>query len=199
MNLSSQSIIFVGDTHGYWNDFAKQQEIIEQHKPDVVLSEQLQDQVLDSPKAYARFHKHSLFSAFIRWQEFNNLVAYCEKKNISLIGIDLHDFGFDASLHDVIAGITPPTLEQERCLADILTKRQTHQVSVINKYVSITKKPLVVLVGTWHLQEGMPLRQSFPDSLIIYPCDEKGTMLIEPPKKPLPVRYCTLPTSAPNV
>ena len=182
-NFSSFSFIFVGDTHGYLNDFKKQKEIIEKVQPEFVLVELLQDVILDTPEKLHSFSKEKKF------KDLKPLIDYSSEKNIKLIGLDLKDFGLHKELQQAIfKGIITTDLQQQQ-LDKILKKRQYHHYQLILKYASLTSKPLVILLGTWHLQKKSILMNRIPNYLVIYPVNEKGIILLEPPLIPQRITY----------
>lgn len=178
-NFNFLSFIFIADTHGFLNDFKKQEEIIGQVNPQFVLAEQLQDLCLDSSKKFNDIPENRKF-ILTQSTDVEKLIQLCRVKNISLIGIDLFNFGFDKDLQDVINGKREPSKLEEDRLQSILFQRQEHHLSIIQKYQKKSSKPIVIIQGAWHLQEDSLLMQSLDNYLVIYPANASGEMLLEP-------------------
>ena len=188
-DFSSFSFIFVGDTHGFVNDFLKQKEIINAVNPDYVLSEQLQDFVLDSEEKYVLILKHKKISGMVKFEEVKDLLDLCHQKGVKIIGMDINNFGFDSQLQSVVRGEKVASKEDNERINMIMKKRQTHHLDVIKKYKVLTKKPVIILIGSWHLQENSFLMRSLNNYLVIYPSDVQGRMLLEPPKNKTRISY----------
>jgi len=187
---SFYSFIFIGDTHGFIKDFLKQKEIIEKINPEFVLVESLQNISLDSPAKYKRVIEKEKISKEIPFKDLKKLILLCSEKKISLIGMDLNHFGFNKILQNKIRKKEPFTDEEELELKKILEKRSHHHLKIIRKYKNKTKKPIIVIIGSWHLQENSPLMKSLDNYKVILPCDKKGKLLIEPPIKKEEMNYC---------
>lgn len=187
-DLSSFSFIFVGDTHGFLNDFIKQKEIIESVKPDFVLAEQMQDINFLVDEDYSKLDS----IAYLDFKKIKSLMELCKKLKINLIGLDFKDFGFDGKLNEVINDGRMPSKEEELKIAEIIRKRENHHLNLIKQYKNSTKRPLVILIGTWHLREDSLLMRELDNCLVIYPGDIEGNMLIEPSVKKEEVNYYVL-------
>lgn len=188
-NFSSFSFIFVGDSHGFINDFKKQKEIIEKVEPEFILSEQLENNVLDSEQKYKTFLKDKKSSKMTSFKEIKDLVNWGYTKKIKLIGIDFENFGLDLKLRSIIKGKGIPSKEDRIEINKILSKRNIHHLKLIRKYSKLSKKPLVILLGTWHLREESLLMKSLNNYIVIYPSNEEGKLLIEPPKDKIKIKY----------
>ena len=188
-NFSFFSFIFIGDTHGFINDFIKQKEIIEKVKPDFVLSEQMQEMRLDSVEVYKSVLNNKFISDTVKFEDVSNLITLCFQNRIKLIGIDLENFGFDERLQKVVKGEIKPNKEDEGKLENILEKRSKHHLSVLKKYTALTTKPIVVILGSWHLRDGSPLMEDLDNYIVFYPSDDMGNILLAPPENPSIVKY----------
>ena len=71
--------------------------------------------------------------------------------------------------------------EQEK-INKILESRVKSHIKKILEYLKKTSKPLVVIVGSWHLRKGALLVKEMNNYKIIFPCDSEGNLLIEPPR-----------------
>ncbi len=184
------SIIFIGDTHGFVNDFEKQEEIIEKINPDFVLSENLQDISLDSKEKYGEILKTKKISEMVSFTEVKDLIKLCYKKNIKLIGIDLRNFGFSKELQEKVKNNQNISDNEEKEISELLKKRERHQIDIIKRFINKTKKPVVVILGSWHLREDSPIMTFFNNYKVIFPCDKNKRLLFEPPQKKEDVFYC---------
>lgn len=86
--------IFLGLSHGFINDFDKEKELIEEVKPEIVLSEEMENKKLISEEDYENFLKKKVHSFMTSFEGVEKLVNLCKEKKIKLIGIDLENFGF---------------------------------------------------------------------------------------------------------
>lgn len=180
------SFIFVGDTHGAIDDFRKQKEIIETYAPEFVLAENLQDIRLDTQQKFKDMNKRKFISDTVKFDEVKKLINLCEKKEIALIGIDLHNFGLDENLRKAIA--SAPTAGQKEKIEAIVKKRQQHHLKKIHEFAKKTSKPIVVILGAWHLQENSLLMTSLDNYRVVFPCDANGNLVFGPTKNEM--YYC---------
>lgn len=179
---SSFSFIFLGDTHGFIDDFSKQKEIIEKINPDIVLSETMQEIVLDSKEKYLEILNKKYISEMTKFGEVENIINFCFKKNIKLIGIDLKNFGFSKNLQEKITTNKEISKIEEEQINKILKKRAKYQLERIKKYKDESQKPILIIIGAWHLRENSLLMKSLDNYKVIFPGDKNGNLLIEPPK-----------------
>lgn len=188
-DFTSFSFIFIADTHGFLNDFQKQKEIIDKAAPEYVLAELLQEHVLDTPQKYAQLKRKEEISEMVSWKEIRKLVCLCEQKNIKLIGMDFTNFGFNTHLQQIVKGEKELTKNDEDEIEKILENRQKKHVEMCREYKKKTCKPIVVIVGAWHLQESSLLMQELNNYLVIYPVKNDGSMLLSPEGRKGEVRY----------
>jgi len=193
--MTSFPLIFVAETHGFINDFVKEREIIEKYNPEFVLSEYLQDIILNSKTKYERILTKKKISKMVAFNEVKCLIKLCFKKDIQLIGIDLKNFGFNKHIQNKIKKQEKLNKREQKELEIILKKREENHVKIIKKYLKETNKPIILLLGAWHLREDSLIRKSFKGYKIIFPSDEKGDMLIEPQKKSYNIKYGELECS----
>jgi len=173
------SFIFIGDTHGFLDDFKKQKEIIEQVKPDFVLSEQLQDKILDSEQKYNNIIRTKFISDMTKFEEVKDLILLCQKLKIKLIGMDLFNFGFDTRMQEIVNGLKQATKEDEKLFESILKKRQDKHKDVISKYQKLSDKPIIIILGSWHLRDDSEIIKKLNNYLVVYPCKD-GELILEP-------------------
>lgn len=185
------SLIFIGSTHGFIDDFLKQKEIIKKINPEFVLCEELEDLKLDSKEKFLEILNKKHFSEMTQFEEVEKLIKLCFDENIKLIGIDFHNFGFDENLQRKIKNKENLTKEEEEKLNKIIALRERNHLSKISEYQKKTSKPLVIIVGCWHLRENSFLRKNLKNYKIIAPCDNKGKVLFEP-KKDTKIKYCEI-------
>lgn len=176
------SFIFIGSTHSFLDDFSKQKEIINSVNPEFVLSEELEDLKLDSEEKFKEILIKKVISHMTSFNEVGELVMFCFEKKINLIGVDFHNFGFDDVLQKKIKNQEELTKKEEEKLNEIIKKREKQHLSEILRYIKKTNKPLVIILGCWHLREGSYLRKKLKNYRIIAPIDEKGEVLFAPVK-----------------
>ena len=176
------SFIFVGGTHGFVDDFKKQKEIILSAMPEFVLCEDLEDNVLDSKEKLKEIINKKEISNMTSFEDVERLAKLCFDKGIKLIGIDFKNFGFDDNLQRKIKNHEVLTKEEEEKLSEIVESREKNHLSKLLEYQKKTSKPLVVILGCWHLREDSLLRKNLRNYKIIAPVDENGRILFEPNK-----------------
>lgn len=189
-NLSSFSLIFVGETHGFLNDFKKQEEIINKINPEFVLCEQLQDFVLDSKEKYLRILRAKKLSEMVSLNEVESLIRLCLRKGIKLIGMDLRNFGFDSRLQSIVKSGVKLSKEDTAALRKIMKLRESQHLRTIRKYLDLSSRPVVVFIGSWHLRKDSLLMNALNNYVVIYPCDGSGKQLLHASKRNTVVYYC---------
>ena len=185
------SFIFIGSTHGFVDDFIKQKEIINFINPEFVLCETLENLSLDTKEKFEDILKTKKISNMTSFSEIKKLIELCYKQKIKLIGIDLPNFGFNPSLQKKIKKQQKLSSEEENKIEEILQLRDEVHLREIMEYKNKTNKPLVILLGSWHLREHSLLRDSLNNYKIFFPCDKNGNLLIEP-SKDKGVNYCEI-------
>lgn len=108
------------------------------------------------------------------------LVHLCKTQKIKLVGIDLKNSGLDRRQQEIVDGKRKATKADKNAIEKIVECRAQKQISMVKRYLQKTRKPLVVIVGAWHLRNGAPLRTAFNQYTLIYPCDTQGKMLVGP-------------------
>src|SRR3989344_2661674 len=189
-DIHSFSFIFIGDTHGFIDDFKKQKEIIKIVNPDFVLAEYLQDINLDSDEEFKNILEKKKVSEMVNFDEVKNIISLCYEKGVKLIGMDLRNFGFDTNLQEVVKGNKEPTKEDEVKIHKILETRAKHHLKIIKNYEKNSEKPIVILLGSWHLRKDSLLMKELNNYLVVYPCGLNGNLLLETPEEVTEIRYC---------
>jgi len=174
------SFIFLGDTHGFMNDLLIQKETIKKFQPDYVLSESLQN---------LRFSRNKSTDKKIETLEpaSKNLTSYCIKKNIEIIGIDYKNFGLSKKILNSLQKNEKLSSSHKQDIKNILKKRTERHLKFIRKFEK-SLKPVVVVIGAYHLRPKSPILKSVKNALVIQPCDEKNNLVYEPTQKKL--KYC---------
>lgn len=188
-NFSSFLFIFIGDTHGFVNDFKKQKEIVEQINPEFILMENLQNLKLISEYDYQLLFKRKRISSLVNFKRIRDIIKLSYIKKIKLIGIDFKDFGFNKNLQEIIKRKKSPNTKEKKEIDKILKKREKHHLKMLKKYEGKSNKPIIVILGSWHLRDDSLIIKNINNCKIIFPCDKDGTLLIEPPKNG-EVKYC---------
>lgn len=176
----NNSLIFIGSTHGFIDDFSKQKEIISSVKPEFVLCEELENLELNSEEKFNEIFKKRKISNMTSFEEVEKLIKLCLDNKIKLIGIDFHNFGFSENLQKKIKNQEELTREEERKLNEIIKKREKYHLSKILEYKEKTSKPIVIIVGCRHLREGSLLIKKLKNYKIIAPVDKNGKILFAP-------------------
>lgn len=189
MDSETVKFVFVGDTHGFIDDFSKQKEIIEKMKPKIILSESMQDISLISESDYARIIQEKRLSEMVNFEEVENLVNLCHKMKIKLIGIDFHNFGFNEKLQKIVKGEIKPIEEDIKEMKKIIKMRQKKHLDTLKIFESKPESPILVLIGAWHLKENSLIMKSLKNYKVIFPCD-KHDKIITKPSKAGDIHYC---------
>ncbi len=179
----NHTFIFIGSTHSFLDDFSKQEEIIKLVGPEFVLSEELENLNLDTEDKFKEILEKKFISDMTSFDEVKRLIIFCSENKIHLIGIDFQNFGFDKTLKYKIKNQKELTKEEEEFIERITKKREEHHLSKISEYKEKTTKPLVIILGCWHLRKDSLLRRRLKDYKIIAPLDENGEVLFEPNNK----------------
>ncbi len=185
MNLSLKyDIILIGDTHGFLNDFKIQKRIIGAVKPEFVLMESLEDKRFLSQDAIRTQLRKRKFTKTTQFGEVKNILAYALQKKIKLIGIDIKNFG----LGDI--DLKNPSKQEESYLRKLLPQREKRQLSVIRSCLKKTKRPLIVVTGSYHLRKNSLLIKGLQDKSLILICPSyNGKLLYQPVKNKKAVTY----------
>jgi uncharacterized iron-regulated protein len=189
MNSETTRFIFIGDTHGFVNDFIKQKEIIEKVNPKIILSENMQNISLITEKDYIKIIQRKEISAMVNFDEMEPLIKLCYKKKIKLIGIDFPNFGFNEKLQKIVKGELKPINKDIKELNKIIKMRQKKHLKILKKFEKESEKPILVLIGAWHLRENSLIMKSLKNYKVIFPCDKNDKILIKPSKAG-DVHYC---------
>ena len=179
----SFSFIFIGSTHSFVDDFLKQEEIIELVKPEFVLNEELENLKLDTEDKFKEILEKKFISDMTSFDEVKKIIKLCFERKINLIGIDFHNWGFDKKLQKKIKNQEEFTKGEEERLNKIVEEREKHHLSKILEYKSKTKRPIIIILGCWHLRKDSLLRKRLKNYKIIAPLDENGEVLFEPSNK----------------
>ena len=175
--------IFVGDTHSFLDDFIKQEEVINSVDPNFVLCERLEDLKLDSKEKFRKILRKRYISEMISFNEVERLINLCFKKGTNLIGIDLHNLGFNKALQYKIKNNIRLTEEETNLLKEIIRKREKYHLHKILEYKRKTNKPIVVILGCWYLRRDSLIRRKLNSYKIIAPLNKDGEILFKPTNK----------------
>ena len=75
---------------------------------------------------------------------------------------------------------TELTKDEEKNIKKIIKLREKKHLNKILEYQGKTSRPLVIIVGCWHLRKSSLLRKKLKNYKIIIPSDEKGNPLFSP-------------------
>lgn len=176
------SFVILGCTHGFIDDFLKQKELIQLIKPEFVLCEELENLELDSREKFNELFQKKKISEMTPFGEVERLVRLCFNKGIKLIGIDFKNFGFNNNLRKKIKNNEELTKSEEEELKNTLEFREKTHLDKILEYDKKTFRPIIVILGSWHLRKNSLLRKKLKNCKIILPCDKNNKPLFKPPK-----------------
>lgn len=176
-------IIFVAHSHGFINDSAKMREFLEEYKPEFFLCEQVEDLKFETKEDFDKFYRQKKVSDMTEFHDVVNMVEYCQKNNIRIIGTDLHNFGIPQNIAKKISEKKPISEGEKFIVGMALQERSGKQIETIKEYLKKTNRPIVVSVGSWHLRENSDLRNAFDYYKICYLADNDGKVIISPPQK----------------
>lgn len=182
MDSETVKFIFIGDTHGFLDDFSKQKEIIEKINPQIVLSESMQNISLITKEDYTKILKRKKISEMVNFEEMEPLINLCYKKKIKLIGIDFLNFGFNDRLQKIVNGEIKPLKEDIKEIKKITELRQKKHLEMLKEFKNKSKLPILVLIGAWHLAENSFIMKSLNNYKVIFPCDKNNRILTKPSK-----------------
>ncbi len=177
------SFIFIGSTHSFSDDFSKQKEIINLITPEFVLSEELENLELNTNDKFKDILKKRHISNMTSFDDIKEIVNLCFNKKIKLIGIDFNNFGFNNTFQRKIKNQKKLTNEEEKELDRITLIREKYHLSKILEYKEKTIKPLVIIIGCWHLRASSLLRERLNNYKIIAPLNKDGEVLFDPNEK----------------
>ena len=175
--------IFLGLSHGFINDFDKEKELIEEIKPEIVLSEEMENNKLNSDEEYKNFLDNKTHSLMTSFEEVEKLAKLCKEKKIKLIGIDFKNFGFSKEVSHKLKEGQPFDSEEEIKINNLVKKREKNHLKEILKFKESSKKPILVFLGSWHLRKGGLLTKKIRKSKIIFPANKGGDLVFEPTKE----------------
>jgi hypothetical protein len=167
--------------------FDKIKEVIEYYRPVFVLSERMENQSVEREWTFKKILKKKKFSNMTSVEEVKELIKLCNKNKIKLIGIDFQNFLLDLKQQTAVKKHRKVSEEEEKEFEDIALRRENKHVKMIEKYLAISRKPVVVIVGAWHLRENSQIRKEFEGfdegCKLIYPVNAAGNQVLGPTKK----------------
>jgi len=173
-------LILFGETHGFLDDVAILDELIEIFRPTIFLYELLEETKLISineQKEFLNQPDEKDFSFISTFGELKKTVELAIKYNIPIMGNDIKnmcrknkDFLKKTKLNEV-------EIKNEE---EILLKREKRQAEKIIDFIKHGEN-ILTTTGTFHLREDSILLNINENYLIIYPAYE-GKQLFEPPE-----------------
>ena len=193
--MENPKLILIGDTEGtnYVDGkpvFEKIKEAIEEYKPVFVLSERMENNNIMSEWNFTQIMKKKKISNMTPMDDVLELIKLCHKKNIKIIGIDFENFLMDRKLQTKLNKYPESiTKEEEKQLEELGKRRENKHVKMIFKYLELSRKPVVAIVGAKELRKGSQIRRDFRHleggCRIIFPVNEKGEQALGPTKERL--------------
>lgn len=178
-------LVFITDAHGQVNTFEKIKEIIDKYKPVFVLAESLENNNILSEYNFTKIMKKKKISNMTSMEEVKELIKLCHKKNIKLIGIDFENFLIGRKLQTKINRNMNLTEDEEKELESLALRRENKHVKMIGKYLELSRKPIVVIIGAWHFRKNSQIRRTFDHYILYYLSNPKGEMVLGPTKEKL--------------
>jgi hypothetical protein len=186
--MSNNNLIFLGLTHGFLDDSKKLKEIFKKFHPKIILHESLENKKLLFSKDYTIFLNKKTHSEMTSFLGIEEIVKFCYKNKVPLVGIDFENYSFSKELRNRINSGKRTNLINEIRIKKIIRKREKHHIKLIEKYNNLSAGPILVCLGSWHLRRNSPIRKQFIGARIIFPADEKGNILTKPTKSK--ISYC---------
>jgi len=180
--MLNNNIIFLGLTHGFLDDSKKLKEIFKKFHPKIILHESLEDKKLLSSQDYKLFLSKKRHSEMTSFSAIKEIVFFCYKNKVPLIGMDFKNYLFNKELIKIISLGKKTNLINKIRIKKIIRKREAHHVKLIKEYAPFSKGIILVCLGSWHLRKNSPIRKQFVDARVIFPADEKGNLLTKPTK-----------------
>lgn len=169
--------------------FEKIKEIIEKVKPVFVLAEKLENYSIENEHHFYLIMKKKKLSNMTSIGEVKELIKLCHKNKIKLIGIDFENFILDMKQQALVKKHKPATEEEEKEFEALAKRRENKHVKMIKKYLYMSRKSIVVIVGSWHIRKGSQIRREFKNleggCKLIFPVNAKGEMRLGPTKEKL--------------
>ncbi|MDE1849059.1 MAG: hypothetical protein KGH55_03445 [Nanoarchaeota archaeon] len=179
-------LVLIADAHGAINTFEKQKEIIERYKPVFVLSESMENNNVESDFDFNRIMKKDKISNMTSMKDVKELIKLCHGEKTKLIGIDFENFLIDRKLQIKLNRYPDRiTDEEEKKLEELGKRRENKHVKMIQKYLEISRKPLVVIVNAKELRKYSLIRKSFSHYHLVYMANPQGEMILSPTKEKL--------------
>ncbi len=186
------NFVFLGLTHGFIDDFVKEKSLIEEIKPEFVFSEDMENKKLISPEDYDYFLKNKKHSIMTKFEEVEKLVNLCRGREIKIIGIDFENFGFPNQTCKKILSGSPFTKNEEEEINKIAKKREDYHFKKLKESEKISKKPILVLLGSWHLRNEGLIMKNIKNAKVIFPANKRGDLVFEPTEEKIVYREIVL-------
>jgi kynurenine formamidase len=178
--MENFSFIFLSLTHGFINDFEKQEKLINEVKPEIILSEQIENKKFYSKKDYDSFLEMKQFSLMTSFNEVKNLVQLCNKEKVKLIGIDFENYGFSDDLCHKINNGESLNESEEKEINELVKRREKYHLEKLREYQEKSSRPILVFLGAWHLRKEGLIRENIKNSKFIVLKTKKGQEVYEP-------------------
>ncbi len=170
INRSIKAIIF-GETHGFFNDLAVQEFLIEKLNPDYYLYEMLEDKKIISNKEFDYFlsrEDKSDFSVISRFGEIKPAINMAKKYNMKIIGCDIKNMG---RRNKKFLERKKLTSEEEKFEEVLLKKREKNQAKIIKNLIKKSNSLIFVSIGAYHLRKESEIWNDLKEKniLVCYP------------------------------
>ena len=114
------------------------------------------------------------------FSRIKDLIELCCRRKIKLVGIDFRNFGFNEELQKKIKNQQKISAEEEKEIDKIISDRENRHLKFLEEYKNKSTKPIIVILGSWHLRKKSPIFEELDNYKLIFPCDEKGNLVFEP-------------------
>src|SRR5690606_26633690 len=100
-------------------------------------------------------------------------------KNKNYDFLDKQYYDYPKSIYDKIQNKIKLTKLETHVLNERIQERTKNHLELIKKQ----KERTLIILGSWHLRHESELIKEHPDSIIIYPGNERGELVFEPKKE----------------
>ena len=180
-----QELIFIANLPNYFDNFEKQKEIIERYKPIFVLSDDMENNNVETDFDFNKIMKKNKISNMTSMTKVRELVKLCHKKEIKLIGIDFENFLIDRKLQIKINKHQNLNEDEEKLIKELEYRRENKHVKMIQKYLEISRHPIVVIINAKELKKRSLIRRSFRYYHLVYLSNSKGEIIFNPTRERL--------------
>jgi len=152
VNSNSIKLVVFGESHGFFNDLALQEDLICQLSPKTYAYEMLEESNISSEKEFNNFMNHediTEFSIISTYGELKPAVTMARNKGMLITGCDIKNMGREN--RDFLK-IINPTPEQKKHEKELMQRREKF---MSQKLISLLRDEQLVFasLGAYHLRK----------------------------------------------